>query len=219
MKKIVLITAIAVFTTVAAQAQLWISANLGFNTNSGSNKKVMGSTTTETDLPKTSSYHFMPTIGYNLSDNICIGLGIGYNGSTNTDEDIYVIGDKETIKYGGFKVMPFARYIGKINDNFGWYAQGDLGYGSGKETTSYSGGGTTNTDDTKTSSLGFNIRPGVYYQFSDHFSMNTHYGQLGYNSWNSKSGDTTTVENTDKNSSFGLNLNMSTLGFGLNYHF
>lgn len=219
MKKIILSAALLIGAATAANAQLWTSVDLGFSSNGGTYKaSPTGGTSTTTDLAKSSSYSFMPTIGYNLSEHITIGAMLGYVGGSETEKDVYVPGDELKYTEGKFKVMPFVRYVGAINDNFGWYGQLDLGFASGNGKTELKTPGiATVSSEGKVGELGLNIRPGIYYQFSDHFSMNTHYGALGYNA--DTFIDTDGGEFITKNTSFGLDLSMSTLRFGLNYHF
>lgn len=218
MKKIILSAALLIGAATAANAQLWTSVDLGFSSDGGTFKATpTGGTTTTTDLAKSTSFKFMPTIGYNLSEHITIGTGIGYSGGSTVEKDVTVTGDEQTDKTGIFAIQPFVRYVGAINDNFGWYGQFDLGFGMGNATSTYKLGGTSTTSEGKVSALGVNVRPGIYYSFSDHFSMNAHYGALGYNSSSYKT--TTGGEFITKNNSFGLDLSMSSLGFGLNYIF
>ena len=59
--------------------------------------------------------------------------------------------------------------------------------------------------------MSFGVTPGINYFVSDHFSIEAGFGRLGYTSTKSNaSGD-------KGSSSFGLNLDLSTISFGLNY--
>jgi len=202
---------------------MWVSANLGFNGTSSEVIRSGGSTST-TKGPKTSGFWIMPTLGYNLNENITIGLGIGYESIKTTDDKTVAGGttNKNISTTNVMGIMPFMRYNMKVNDNFGWYAQLDVTpqFGTIKDESSI--GTTTTTTEGKISGFDFGIRPGIGYKLGDHFSINAHYGVLGYNTkkktWDDKSTSTITkVE--EKDNSFGLSLDMSTLGFGLNYHF
>ncbi len=214
MKKITLLFTL-LFIAFQADAQLWISADVGFTTSGNKAEFTSGGTTIESDGPRTLDLIFAPTIGYNINDNITIGGIIAYNLDRTVAE-----GDntKETDAISEIAILPFMRYNHAINEKFGLYGQLDLGPSFGKVTSEFESGSTTVTSEANLLGFGINIRPGVYFQFSDHFSMNAHYGALGFNSDRFKVEDDN-AEQISRNSDFGLNLQMSSLRFGLNYHF
>lgn len=199
--------------------QSWISVDLGFATSQSSSKVTVGGTSTDTDGPTFTSYHFTPTYGYNINEKITIGLGIGYGADkVETDNSVGGVTDKVIDEDNLFIIMPFARYNWSVNDKFGVYGQLDITPGFGKNKNETVMGSTTVTTESDVFSLGANIRPGIYYQFSDRWSMNSHFGSLGYNT-RTLSNEVSGTKSESTNSGFGLDLGMSSLGFGLNFHF
>jgi len=119
-------------------------------------------------------------------------LGVSYNhSSVKADTE-----GAEAVKTSMFGINPYARYYACTADKFSFYLQGGFHYTSGK------------TEDADAfNNWGINIKPGIAYNLSDKFAINATFGNLGYNDFN---GDA---------SSFGLDINMSTLLFGVTYKF
>lgn len=95
MKKAFLTIALAAFA-FAANAQLFVGGNLGFNTNSGTQQVVTttGNTTVTVDskLPASTNFYFMPKIGYQINDNMAAGIILGFSSTT----DVRTLGMAET---------------------------------------------------------------------------------------------------------------------------
>jgi outer membrane protein len=148
---------------------------------------------------KTSSYHFSPALSYFISPNLAIGAKLKFGGEKVTSTDS---SSNERSTQTGVGV--FGRYYFTPANKFSLFANLGFDY-------------TTSTPDTKDNykinetSLGLGL--GMNYFVSDHFSLEASFGNLGFSSSKSnQSGDKGT-------STIDLNLDLSTISFGLNYKF
>lgn len=211
MKKTILIVAASLATLVAsAQTKMWIGGNAGYNS---STTDLSG----DTD-PKTSGGSFGPQFGYWVNDNIAVGLGLSYSSTTSENGSEGGVLDYKSKDVTGFTVSPFVRYYKKM-DKFALYGELNIGIGSGKTSWSdvtNSTGGTVTVPDAETKSFALNVGPGVQYWFSDNWSMNTTIGLLHYGT-DTQVGQDGADDVTTSSLDFGLD--MTSLNFGLNYHF
>ncbi len=214
MKKFTLLFSL-LFIAFQVDAQLWISADVGFNIRTSKDKTTVLGISDEIERPRSLSLILGPTIGYNINEKITIGGIISYNlYRTVHKDDEY----KRIVNNFEIALLPFLRYNHVINDKFGIYGQLDFGPSFGKAKSKLETNDSSFNDESNLLRFSINLRPGVYYQFSSRFSMNAHYGALGFRSSRVKS-DGSNTEQVSKRSDFGLNLQMSSLRFGLNYHF
>ncbi len=141
-----------------------------------------------------SQFNLGPSLGYWLNDNSAIVVGINFSSHDNKTDDI-----KDT----GFGIGAEFRYGWHFGDNVYVYLAPGIGFNSYKTDDS----GT----ETKWTQLDIGISPGVSYMLADKWSINAYFGGLGYSSQKPDGGDAVNA--------FGLSLDMSSLGFGLWYHF
>jgi hypothetical protein len=196
MKKAIILVFSLLITSVMVNAQghkMWISGQAAFSSSS--------STPQGGDKTKSSEGKFGPVFGYNVNDMITVGIGLLYS-SNITDPP----GASKTTTTA-FNVMPFARYNHKAGDKLTVYGEFDLSIGSGKTKSENQFG----SGESKNSSLGISVGPGLDYMLSDRFSISAMWGALNYNSIDNK--------DVNKSSSFGLGLDLSSVSFALNYHF
>ncbi len=92
---------------------------------------------------------------------------------------------------------PYARYYACTVDKFSFYVQGGFHFATSKYN--YDNAESVNT-------MGILIKPGVSYNLSDKFAINATFGNLGWENFK---------QDEYKVNSFGLNLDMSTLLFGI----
>jgi len=197
MRKILLIT-ILLAVIVSANAQdagkIWVGGSIGF------------STTKTTDLDRTYDYNILPEIGYVVSDNIGVGINLGYTHS----EDSY-LGTSSTgtssykYKSDGFKVNPFVRMSFLKGDIGSLFVDGGVGYTyiKNKYNSEY-------REDDKTNTFDVGFMPGIALNVSDKVILTAKYGFLGYT--HSKTGDV-------KTDTFGFNFNFNRALFGVNFIF
>ncbi|MFM7728908.1 MAG: outer membrane beta-barrel protein, partial [Flavobacteriales bacterium] len=186
-----------------------IAGNAGY---SSSTTDVSG----DTD-PKVSGGSFGPQYGYWVNDNIAVGIGLSYSSSTAENGTEGGALDYKTKEMTGFSVSPFVRYYKKM-DKFALYGELNIGIGSGKTSWSdvTAGSSPVEVPDAETKSFSLNVGPGVQYWFSDNWSMNTTIGLLSYGT-DTQVGQDGADDVVTSDLNFGLD--MTSLNFGLNYHF
>ena len=145
---------------------------------------------------KTTSFGLAPEFGYFIADNMVIGASLGFSYSS-FDED----GADDKLNCTSFGIAPYFRYFLVQKGNFGLYLQA----GGQFATSKY------DYDDAEsTTYFNVGVLPGISYSFSDKFSATASFGWLGYEQ---------AKQDDAKMSEFGLNLDGSSLNFGLYYNF
>lgn len=180
MKKILLMAAFAV-ATLSANAQVWIGGGLGFNTEKwkGSDSETV--------------FNIAPQIGYNLDEQFSLGLELGLKMGNKAAglADPHTYGDK----YTEITVAPFVRYTFAKAGIASFFVDGGFGLGSRK---------VGDADAATVWHVG--LRPGIALNVSDHVSIISEMGWLGYQhreNWNR----------------FSLNANQEALKLGVYYTF
>lgn len=194
MKKFYLTLAAVAALTFASQAQtekgkFIVGGGLGFDTES----------IKDTD-DKSTSFNIMPSAGYFVSDNIAVGLGLGYQ--WNKVED----GTDEATT-GVFTVAPFGRWY-SANGPVRFFGQLSvpMGWGNLKENDDKIG---------NVSSYGVELAPGIVYFPTSKIGLEFKVRGLYYNSSNVEpTGGTKTTVNT-----FGLNANSLAPTVGVQFYF
>ena len=169
---------------------MWIGGQAGISSSTNDNDD------------KSATGVFGPNFGYMLNDKMAIGLGLLYSNTTEEDGATEV----ET-KSNLFEIAPFFRYYKSLGDNCSLYGELEVAIGSGKSEVD-------GNDAGEFSTFGFGIAPGIQYWFHDNWSINTEIGVLGFDSTTDKSG-----EEDFKSSEFNFGLDLTSLSFGLNFHF
>lgn len=179
MKKIFM-TIAAAFVAVSMNAQVYLGGGIGFQSKSY-------------DGNSTSSFNFIPEIGYSLDENSAIGLGFGFSTS-----------GKDESKQTAVSVNPYYRYNVVKFDKVKLFLDGTFEF----ETVKGNG---FNDDDYKENSWGLGVRPGVAVNLNDNISFVSTFGFFGYKS-SKPDGDKATNR-------VALGLDASQLTFGLFYNF
>lgn len=205
MKK-VLLSAALVLAGLASYAQynagsILVNGNLGFSTGSS---KINGN-----DAGSGNNFGIGLKGGYFLKDNIAVGIGIDYQSSKATSPS--GAGD-DVSKSNQFGWLVFGRYYMPYNEKLAFFGELDIMGYSGTNTFTPAGG----TDaETKMNGFSAGIVPSFSYLIDPRISLEMGYGFLGYSS-----NKTTTPGGTESESNgFGLNLDMSSLVFGLTMFF
>lgn len=195
MKKVMMMVALLV-ATVAASAQVYVGGGIGI----GSSKEAHAE---GVDVDAKTTFYITPEIGYNLSDNLAVGIGLGYNHSKKGD-----------FKTNGFSIEPYARWTFVKWERTSLFLDGGIGYATSKQETSTDlGNGMTASVETKNSSFYIGIRPGVKVNLTGKLALITKVGWLGYKCI-MPDGD-----GMKNGSEFGFELNGEDLSFGLQYTF
>lgn len=202
MKK-VLMTAVALFAFGFANAQestgegfskgnVFVSGSVGFGTESTGDQKMNG-------------FNFSPKGAYFVTDNIAVGAALGF--SSSKEEDASPIEEKNT----EFSAGVFGRYYFTPASKFSVFGQLGVNMNSYKNEVENTASGVTVS--TKGNGFDVMLSPGVSYFLSNHFAIEASFGALGYETTKP---DADGAESTD---TFGLNLNLSSINFGLVYKF
>jgi len=178
MKKLffTLALALGVFTSAVAQepGQMWVGGSLGFwsSKTKGSDSNV--------------SYKILPEFGYVLTENLGIGINVGFE----HDDALAIDGMDDLFEADGFTIAPFVRYS---------FLKGSIGalFVDGGVTYNYL---KLKDVDDKLNQFNIGFRPGVAVKVSDKIALTGKFGFLGYE--HTKMGDV-------KNNAFGLNLDMT----------
>ena len=157
MKKLFVMAALVLAAaTVNAQAGKFYVGTCGISSGGADYTALMTGFSSQGDE---TAWGLAPEIGYNLSDNLTIGLGIGYT-SFGDDSDM-------------FGVNPYVRWYGWKSGDFSVYLQGNIEYAK----FNYIDG-----DDNK---FGINVAPGIAYSFTEKWGINATFGVLGYEKYKS----------------------------------
>ena len=183
MKKI-LMTLAAAFVAVSMSAQVYVGGSLGLASFDDSNKSH-------------TAFKIMPEIGYNLDEDMSVGITLGYTqGSTtaawaltNPNEDLKT-----------FSIAPYLRYNFAKFGPVTVFADGVLEYAH------------VDNDGAKANAYGLGICPGLAVNLTDKLSFVSHVGRLGYTQAKAD------AEGAKAVSTFGLDLD-NALSFGLYYNF
>lgn len=138
-----------------------------------------------------------PNFGYWLSDNMALVIGINYSSLT----DKTGTEDLATTHFGAGAELRYGWHVGDMTF---LYLSPGFAFGSNKHEL---GGGL----EAKSTSLDLGVGLGVQYHIADAWSIDAQFGRLGYNS--------VTPDGGDAFGTFGLDLSMSSIGFGVWYHF
>lgn len=97
-------------------------------------------------LDKTKAFNIMPRFGHFISNNLALGLGIGYvHGKSNTDRDEITSTSSinrvyQTSKQSSINFSPFIRYYVDVAEKFKFFSQitTSIGFGKGEQSLSQS---------------------------------------------------------------------------------
>ncbi len=175
MKKL-LLTAVVALVTLSANAQVYAGGSVAFWRNFNGSENV-------------TTFSLKPEVGYNLSDNLAIGVALGY------EYEYYQGG-----KWNGLSVNPYARYTFAEFGPVKLFADGGFEFETGKWK-----------DADSESYWGVGVKPGVAVNLTEQLSFVAHLGFVGYRDSNDhayKGGD-----------GIGFDLSGNDLSFGLYYNF
>lgn len=199
MKKIIL-TVAAVFAFGFANAQeeakgegfskgdVFISGSVGFGT----------SKFTERNNYKEDAFTIAPKAGYFVTDNIAVGLSLGYNSSK-----VVATEGAEATKVNAFSVGAFGRYYFTPASKFSVFGQLGAEYGTAKYKPS----------DLKVNAFAVELAPGINYFFNKNFAVEATWGALSYATAKAD------VDGAQSSTNFNLGLNLNDIKLGLVYKF
>lgn len=205
MKKVIL-SAMAVFALSFANAQegeptfgfsegdFFVEGNIGFGSTNDKNTEV-----------KTSSFEFNPKAGYFISEDLAVGLELGF-GSNKTEAAGTDIAKNSVVGFGGF-----ARYYFlDLGARFKTYGEFGIGYATANDKIA----------DAKVNGFGAGLGLGINYFVTENIAIN--FGLADILSYSSEKGDWDGAE-AENSFNFGFgefnNFFGGTATFGLTYKF
>ena len=203
MKKLLLFSAIAVFGLSNVNAQDPVTD--GSNDQTGGYEKgdvtISGSlnysTTSQGDADE-SSFGIMPSVGYFVSQNIQVGLRLGYM-SEKEEFD----GD-DVADMSSFMVGAFARYYCMPENRFSPFAQFGVDYMSSEVGV---------TDAVKTDGFDVGLGLGADFHLNDKWVLTTAIGGISYSTSEAD------VDGADARNTFDIGLDLKNIWFGARYRF
>lgn len=185
------------FYFAALNAQIFTGGNLNVSTNASNQDNGT------LQINKSSTYNvaFSPFAGIFISERLAAGLeiDISFSGSKSLNVN-------ETIrKSSSLGMSPFLRYYAIRLNKLAIFGQGNIGLGFDKSKTKTNA---VTTEDSNATRFYLNFFPGISYDISDRFSLETslHFLNFGYNHIVTKDGT-----NKYKGSSFGFSSGLSNI--------
>ena len=200
MKK-VLFSLSALFALGFANAQDTATATEGFKAGDTFMSGTVSFDSQKSGDFKNTTFKFTPSVGYFVTENIALGVSLGY---TNSDNDYTESGYNE--KTNTLSADIFGRYYFNPGSKFTVFGQLDLGYSTSKRE-SYG------FDSYDINGFGAAVAPGINYWVSSHLALEASFGILGYAT---AKPDYYDAESTDV---FSIGLDLSNVNFGLIYKF
>ncbi|MCL9807830.1 outer membrane protein [Flavobacterium luminosum] len=208
MKKL-LFTAVAVFAFGFVNAQESSAEGFGKGSMFLSGTVSFGTNDLKSLDAKETSFVVAPKFGYFVSENIAVGVGLGFGNSQIKANSNNQKIENKTTSFGAFgryylKTSKFAPFA-ELNVN---YANTNTEYVRFLGQVAPIG---VNSPDIITFSA--NVAPGFNYFISDNFALETSVGIIGYS--NSKMD----VSGAKADSGFNIGLDLTNINFGLVYKF
>ena len=204
MKKIILsVAAVFAFGFANAQEETKEAGNGGFAKGDLFVSGSVGFNSAKMDEAKGNEFNFRPEVGYFLTENIALGLGLEVGSAKNEGIDLY----SDAYKTNSFGAEVFGRYYFTPANQFSLFAQLGVGYAS-VNTEAVEG-----AEEFKVNAFGINAGLGLNYFVANNWALQANWAGLGYNSAKAD------VDGAEAMNTFGLNVDMSAINFGVLYKF
>jgi len=176
---------------------------------------------------KRTNLDLLPSAGYFVSENLALGLGIGYsrninNITYNSEPAVHYAyyNRKETTDY--FMISPFIRHYVNISDKFKFFSQLSVPMKWGN-IKSEDGGNNPAADvisdsKSKTTSIGVGIEPGLAYFPTKKIGIQLSIGGISY-AWNKTRDEAGSFNNEMKAHAFNLGTNFLAPRIGVQFYF
>lgn len=178
MKKF-LMTIVAAVAAISVNAQVYLGGSVGFQVTSH-------------DGNSTTAWNVTPEVGYTLSDDLAIGIALGYGEA-----------GKDATKVKTLGVNPYLRYNFLKFDHVNIFFDGGFGFAN---VDSKSLGYKTNT-------WNVGLKPGVSLNLNENVSFVAHLGFLGFQSAKPD------FDGAKATNTFGVDLDATNVNFGLYFNF
>jgi len=198
MKKIIF-TVAAIFAFGFANAQDKKESNEGFAKGNVFITGGFGFNSEKTGDVKESDFTFAPAVGFFVADKIAIGARLNF--TTGKQENP----PADDVKTSVFMGEVFGRYYFTPASKFSVFGELAVGFGTMKWEQG--------PLDSDSNMFGVNAGVGINYFLSNHWAIEAGWAGLGFNSYDNGG------NGADKTDNFGLNVDLSSINFGLLYKF
>lgn len=199
MKKVLLSVAAVMAFGIASAQDATTTEGKGFSKGDIFMTGAIGISSEKTDDVKSTSFEIAPSAGMFVSDNIAVGLRLGFNSTKNEAPAT------EDEKITSFMVGAFGRYYTTPKNDFSFFAELSAYYMTNKVEQ--------DPIEAKTNTFGIALTPNISYFVSEHFALEAGFGALRYEN---EKPDADGAEATNR---FGLGLDLTQINFGLTYKF
>ncbi len=219
MKKInfiVLLLAIFQYTT-AQEAEMSdkfiLGGSVNFSTTNNSSPAGLGLVLTPTNESKSTFFGFAPYIGKEINPRLILGLGvdIGVGRSTSEISSFFPSPGSGELKRNSYQIGfgVFSRHVVNPDNQLSFYLQPHINYFISNEKEFQN---SNRAGEVQTNFLQLGAGLGLMYNISDQLRATLRSGGLSYvnGNWEDKKSDA-----ANDFSSFGFNLNLSNIFFGL----
>ncbi|MGX7666877.1 outer membrane beta-barrel protein [Flavobacterium pedocola] len=197
-KTLMILSAVFAFGFANAQEEVKEAGNGGFAKGDLFVSGAFGFSSDKTGDAKSSSFEIEPKVGYFVTENIAIGAKLGFGSEKAEDA-----AGNETQDDSSFTFGAFGRYYMTPANQFSVFGQLGVDFTNTED----------NLADAKMKEFGINAGLGLSYFVSNNFAIEASWAGLGYTS-NDNGGN-----GADKTNSFGLEVDMRAINFGLIYKF
>lgn len=202
MKKVILSVA-AIFAFGFANAQETVSE--GFTKGDVFINGAIGFGSTKTGDFKTSDFVVAPKAGYFVTENIAVGIALGYESSK-----VELVDD---LTNNTFSIGAFGRYYFTPASKFSIFGELGLNYNNYDNEFGTDNDGLLVPAAGKGDGFGVSVAPGVSYFIAKNFALEASFGILGYNSTKPD------FDGAEKTNSFDFGLDTRDIRLGLVYKF
>ena len=198
MKKLLFMAAVAVFGLTSVNAQEEASTS-GFAQGDVFATGTIAFVSESTGDVKDNGFTFSPKAGYFVSENIAVGVALGY---TTTNSEVPNVEDYKT---NMFEAGVFGRYYFTPASQFSFFGELGVNFESSKEEQGNA--------EAKANGFNVGLAPGISYFVSNCLALEASFGVLGYRT------NEPDVDNAESTDTFAVGLNLSDINFGITYKF
>ncbi len=157
---------------------------------------------------------FYPRVGYDINNNLIVGMGIGYEYHNN--KNYYSETESNNSNLNRIVVFPYIKKYFNINEKFSFHLQGEFRLSKSWNDNNNNNNNSINFNsyEVYNSSLFVGIRPGITFFLTKKLALETNIGALGYSTGKNESDN-----REGKFNSFNFNFNSNNLLLGLSYYF
>jgi len=180
---------------------MFVGGGIGFDFTGGKTKN--GSNTQ--DRPSSFTFQLSPKVGYYLSDDLAIGLEVGFiTMSRKTPKDLWWGSDDRIFSTTGWHVGAFSRYNLVGTEKLSLLLEGGLTIGGLKSKEKV---GSNTTDGNPSSFFTIGVLPVLSYDLSDRLSIEASgdFFRLGFTLHTQKDANNKDYKQTTNNFGFGVN--------------